>query len=117
MDEFTRRLVEEARKAPLTMDKMNIGTLVGQAAFEHISLDNVVFARVTEKSFDAAQRRIGLRALMTAIVIMLVFSGVVGVLWVGARDVRAGAMTVGALVQFVIYAVLVAGSVMISPRG
>ena len=49
MDEFTRRMVEEARKAPLTMDKMNIGTMVGQAAFDHISLDNVLFARVTEK--------------------------------------------------------------------
>uniref|UniRef100_UPI0035B4DF27 ABC transporter transmembrane domain-containing protein n=1 Tax=Paenirhodobacter enshiensis TaxID=1105367 RepID=UPI0035B4DF27 len=80
-------------------------------AFTHEDLTRRDFARVTEKSFDAAQRRIGLRALMTAIVIMLVFSGVVGVLWVGARDVRAGAMTVGALVQFVIYAVLVAGSV------
>ena len=34
-----------------------------------------------------------------------------GVLWVGARDVRADLMTVGELVQFVIYAVMVAGSV------
>ena len=32
-------------------------------------------------------------------------------LWIGARDVRAGAMTPGELVQFVIYAVMVAGSV------
>ena len=45
------------------------------------------------------------------IVIFLVFSGVVGVLWIGANDVRFGDMTEGALVQFVIYAVMVAGSV------
>jgi ATP-binding cassette subfamily B protein len=45
------------------------------------------------------------------IVIFLVFSGVVGVLWIGARDVRADLMTTGALVQFVIYAVMVAGAV------
>ena len=32
-------------------------------------------------------------------------------LWIGARDVRAGAMSVGELVQFVIYAIMVAGSV------
>jgi ATP-binding cassette subfamily B protein len=51
------------------------------------------------------------RAVMTVIVIFLVFAGVVGVLWIGARDVRAGAMTVGALIQFVIYAVMVAGAV------
>jgi len=48
---------------------------------------------------------------MTVIVIFLVFAGVVGVLWMGARDVRAGDMTPGALVQFVIYAVMVAGGV------
>ncbi|WP_449042268.1 ABC transporter transmembrane domain-containing protein [Paracoccus sp. (in: a-proteobacteria)] len=68
------------------------------------------FARVTESAYASAERRIRIRALMTAAVIFLIFAGVVGVLWIGARDVRAGAMTVGELVQFVIYAVLVAGS-------
>ena len=47
---------------------------------------------------------------MTVIVIFLVFAGIVGVLWIGATDVREGVMTPGELVQFVIYAVLVAGS-------
>ncbi|MGL6209094.1 MAG: ATP-binding cassette domain-containing protein, partial [Paracoccaceae bacterium] len=51
------------------------------------------------------------RAVMTAIVIFLAFSGVVGVLWIGAHDVRTGAMTPGELVQFLIYAVMVAGAV------
>ncbi|MBC7676044.1 MAG: ATP-binding cassette domain-containing protein, partial [Rhodoferax sp.] len=37
--------------------------------------------------------------------------GIVGVLWIGARDVRAGTMTPGELVQFLIYAVMVAGAV------
>ena len=48
---------------------------------------------------------------MTSIVIFLIFSGVVGVLWIGANDVRAGEMSSGLLVQFVIYAVMVAGAV------
>lgn len=69
------------------------------------------FSMMTEKSFDSAQRRIYTRALMTIIVIFLVFSGVVGVLWIGANDVRHDLMSAGALVQFVIYAVMVAGSV------
>ena len=69
------------------------------------------FADVTERSFDAAKRRIAARSAMTVIVIFLVFSGVVGVLWIGANDVRGGTMTAGALVQFVIYAVMVAGGV------
>lgn len=69
------------------------------------------FADVTEKAFASARDRIGTRALMTVIVIFLVFTGIVGVLWVGARDVRQGAMSGGELLQFVIYAVMVAGSV------
>ena len=69
------------------------------------------FAEITEISYDVALRRIATRAWMTVIVIFLVFSGVVGVLWIGANDVRTGGMTEGTLVQFVIYAVMVAGSV------
>ena len=69
------------------------------------------FGEVTEQSFKSAKARIATRAIMTVIVIALIFSGVVGVLWIGARDVRADLMSVGALVQFVIYAVMVAGSV------
>ncbi|MCZ4261897.1 ABC transporter transmembrane domain-containing protein [Limimaricola sp. G21655-S1] len=80
-------------------------------AYSHEAQSRAQFDEVTEKSFAAARRRIGTRAVMTAIVIFLIFAGIVGVLWIGARDVHAGAMTVGALVQFVIYAVMVAGAV------
>ncbi|WP_299784274.1 ABC transporter transmembrane domain-containing protein [uncultured Marivita sp.] len=80
-------------------------------AFTHETISRRAFSDVTEKSFDAARRRIWTRAQMTAIVIFLVFTGIVGVLWIGATDVREGSMTAGALVQFVIYAVMVAGSV------
>jgi ATP-binding cassette subfamily B protein len=69
------------------------------------------FSDVTEESFGSAKRRIATRAAMTVIVIALIFSGIVGVLWVGARDVRADLMSVGELVQFVIYAIMVAGGV------
>ena len=80
-------------------------------SFTHEVISRRAFADVTEKSFDAARRRIWTRALMTAIVIFLVFTGIVGVLWMGAWDVRAGVMSAGALVQFVIYSVMVAGAV------
>ena len=43
--------------------------------------------------------------------IFLVFSGIVGVLWMGANDVRNGVMTEGVLIQFVIYSIIMAGSV------
>ncbi|WP_417726097.1 ABC transporter transmembrane domain-containing protein [Roseovarius sp.] len=80
-------------------------------AFTHEGESRARFADVTERSHDAARRRVNTRALMTVIVIFLVFTGIVGVLWIGARDVRAGDMTAGSLVQFVIYAVMVAGAV------
>ncbi len=80
-------------------------------AFTHEGPTRAAFAEVTEKSFESAKTRIKTRAVMTIIVIFLTFAGIVGVLWIGARDVRAEAMTVGELIQFVIYAVMVAGAV------
>jgi len=80
-------------------------------AFTHESLSRTAFGDVTERSFSSALQRITTRAVMTVIVIFLVFTGIVGVLWIGARDVQSGAMSPGELVQFLIYAVLVAGSV------
>ncbi len=80
-------------------------------AFTNELISTANFSDVTEKSFHSAKKRIGVRAAMTVIVIALIFSGIVGVLWVGARDVRADLMTVGELVQFVIDAVMVAGAV------
>lgn len=79
-------------------------------AFTHENRSRSLFRRVTEKSFESAKQRILTRALMTAIVIFLAFSGVVGFLWMGASDVRAGNVSVGGLVQFIIYAIMVAGS-------
>ncbi|MCC5985090.1 MAG: ATP-binding cassette domain-containing protein [Rhodobacteraceae bacterium] len=80
-------------------------------AYTHEAASRAEFDAVTETSFDVARRRVFTRAVMTVIVIFLAFSGIVGTLWVGANDVATGAMTPGELVQFVIYAVIVAGSV------
>ena len=88
--------------------------LLSAQTVQAFSQENAVraeFDAVTESSFDAARRRITIRALMTMIVIFLIFSGVVGVLWIGANDVRGGEMSTGALIQFVIYAVMVASAV------
>jgi ATP-binding cassette subfamily B protein len=80
-------------------------------AFTHEDPSRAAFGTMTEKAYLSAQKRIGTRALMTVIVIFLIFTGVVGVLWIGARDVRAGVMSPGELVQFLIYSVMVAGAV------
>jgi ATP-binding cassette subfamily B protein len=80
-------------------------------AFTHEMISRRQFADVTEQSYGAAKRRITTRAAMTVIVIFLIFTGVLGVMWIGANDVRADIMSSGALIQFVIYAVMVAGAV------
>ncbi|MEO1704314.1 MAG: ABC transporter transmembrane domain-containing protein [Pseudomonadota bacterium] len=69
------------------------------------------FSDVTESSFSSAKARINVRALITAIIIFVVFSGILGVLWIGAVDVQSGTMSPGELVQFLIYAGIVAASV------
>lgn len=80
-------------------------------AFTHEKISRRQFSDVTDQSYDAAKRRIATRAAMTMIVIFLIFTGVLGVLWIGANDVRTDVMSSGALIQFVIYAVMVAGAV------
>lgn len=88
-----------------------LGAVQTVQANTHEAASRATFDQVTETSFDVARRRIFTRAALTVIVIFLVFAGILGTLWVGARDVAAGAMTPGELAQFVIYAVIVAGSV------
>ncbi len=68
------------------------------------------FRRAVEDSFTAALARMRARAMLTAVVILFVFGSMVTVLWFGAKAVLAGAMSGGQLGQFVLYAVLVAGS-------
>ena len=69
------------------------------------------FGMAVEAAFSASLSRIRARSLMTALVIILVFSGVATVFWLGAHAVVSGAMTGGALLQFAILAVLAAGAV------
>jgi ATP-binding cassette subfamily B protein len=88
-----------------------LGAVQTVQAFTNEASSRAQFADLTETSYEVSRRRIRTRALLTVIVIFLVFTGIVGVLWMGARDVRIGNMTEGALIQFVIYAVMVAGAV------
>ncbi|WP_296306830.1 ABC transporter transmembrane domain-containing protein [Erythrobacter sp.] len=72
--------------------------------------ENERFASVVEGTFDTARRRILLRAAMTTVVIMLVFGGVVLVMWRGALAVAAGEISGGTIAAFVLTGGLVAGA-------
>jgi ATP-binding cassette subfamily B protein len=68
------------------------------------------FGEATERAFTAARRRIAQRAVMTTLVIFIVFSAVGFLLWMGGHDVLNGQISAGDLTAFVFYAVLVASS-------
>lgn len=78
-------------------------------AFTNETLARSRFATAVEHAYAAARGATRARAVLTAVVIFLVFASIVVVLWVGAQDVLAGDMTPGRLGQFVLYAVFAAG--------
>jgi ATP-binding cassette subfamily B protein len=69
------------------------------------------FNAAVETAFVEAKKRITMRSALTAMAIVMSFGVIVFVLWIGAQQVTAGAMTLGELTQFVLYAVLIAGSI------
>ena len=56
-----------------------------------------------EQAYDAARHSTRARAVLTAIIIFVVFTSVVVILWVGSHDVLSGAITPGRLGQFILY--------------
>jgi ATP-binding cassette subfamily B protein len=69
------------------------------------------FGAAVEASFQTSLRRMTARAVMTALVISLVFGGVVFIFWLGVHAGLRGEMTWGALFQFAFLSVMAAGSV------
>ncbi len=80
-------------------------------AFTHEHEDEKRFFGEVSGAFETALRRIRARSILTATVILLVFSAIAVVLWVGGRDVMAGAITPGELAAFLFYATMVAFNV------
>src|SRR5258708_12249724 len=85
-------------------------------AFTHEPLDRARFAARVQESFAVAIARIRVRALLTAVVILLAFGAVTFVLWVGGYDVIEGRMTGGGLSAFVFYAVLTPSPAATTPQ-
>ncbi len=72
--------------------------------------ENARFGALAESTMRMAITRIRVRALLTAIVITLVFGAIVTVLYIGGQDVIAGRITGGDLSAFIFYSVVVAGA-------
>ncbi|UJJ58291.1 ABC transporter transmembrane domain-containing protein [Rhodanobacter denitrificans] len=98
-----------ADAAAIANETLNASTAVKAYAREHI--ESTRYGSAIARALATARRRIGMRALLTMAVIVLVFGAITLVLWAGARHVLAGTLGAGVLGQFVLYAVFAAGSV------
>jgi ATP-binding cassette subfamily B protein len=87
-----------------------LGAMKIVQAFNQQGRESARFADAVQRVFTTAKRRILLRACMTAIAILLMFSAIVFVIWQGAIDVSAGRMTGGTIAAFVLYGGLLAGA-------
>ena len=79
-------------------------------AFTREDMVNEQFGQAAEGAFDVALKRIRQRAMLIALVMMMVMGSVAGMLFVGGSDVIAGELSAGDLAAFVFYAIMVAGS-------
>jgi len=96
----------------------DVGTVTGEVlgamkivqAFNQQGREAERFSQATETVFSTAKKRIALRAVMTALIIAIIFSSITLIIWQGAVDVTAGRMTGGTIAAFVLSGGLLAGA-------
>jgi len=87
-----------------------LGSMKIVQAFNQQERERARFADAVERVFATAKRRIGLRALLTAMMIFLMIGSIVLVIWQGAVDVAHGTMSGGSIAAFVLCGGLLAGA-------
>jgi ATP-binding cassette subfamily B protein len=85
-----------------------VGAIRTVQAYTNEKLANARFGGEVEQAYEAARSSSKARAVLTAIIIFIVFTSVVMILWIGSHDVLIGSITPGRLGQFVLYAVFAA---------
>ena len=114
---FGRRVRSLSRASQDTL--ADVGSYAGESlrhikvvqAFNHEGVDERVFAARVDNAFRVGVRRIRQRAVLIALVMLLVMAAIATMLWVGGNDVISGRITAGELAAFIFYAFIVAGSV------
>ena len=87
-----------------------LGAMKIVQAFNQEARESARFAGAVEQTFTTARRRILIRAIMTAIIILMVFGAITLLMWRGAIGVAEGTITGGTIAAFVITGGLVAGA-------
>lgn len=99
------RIADIGAQAAETLGAMKIVQAFGQEQREGDRFQDAV-----ERGFAAARRRFATRAVMTALVIGLLFGAITFIMWDAVQDVASGAVSGGSITAFVITAGLVSGS-------
>ena len=94
-----------------------VGAIRTVQAYTSERLAATRFGREVEQAYDAARSSTRARAVLTLIIIFIVFSSVVVILWVGSHDVLTGSISPGRLGQFVLYAAFAAARPRPAQRG
>ena len=87
-----------------------LGAMKIVQAFNEEKREQERFGQAVENAFAAGKRRFTIRAIMTAIVIGLIFGSITMVLWGAAHAVTAGDMSGGTIAAFVLTGAFVAGA-------
>jgi len=87
-----------------------LGAMKIVQAFNQQQREASRFGDAVERVFDTAKRRIGIRAVLTALMIFLMIGAIVLVIWQGAIDVAAGRMSGGTIAAFILCGLLLAGA-------
>ena len=111
---FGRKVRDLSRKSQDSV--ASVGSYAGEViqqiktvqSFTQEPLEKKAFGEEVERAFRVAKKRISQRAILTAVVIMAVFTALSAMLWFGGRDVITGQMTGGDLGAFIFYAMLMA---------
>jgi len=114
---FGRRVRRLSRSSQDTLAE--VGSYAGESlrhikvvqSFNHEPLDERAFGHRVENAFSVAVRRVRQRAILIALVMLLVLVAIATMLWVGGQDVLTGNISQGELAAFIFYAFIVAGSV------
>jgi ATP-binding cassette subfamily B protein len=87
-----------------------VGAIRTVQAYTSERLAATRFGREVEQAYEAARSSTRARAVLTLIIIFIVFSSVVLILWIGSHDVLTGSISPGRLGQFVLYAAFAASA-------
>jgi len=80
-------------------------------AYTHEEHARRAFGERVEATYETGIRRIAMKGLLIAAVMLIVFGGVGFILWIGGSDVLTGRLSAGSLSAFVFYCAVAAGSV------